>query len=240
MIGAPIKASALNKTFGLGKAQVIALNNVSVTFSAGEMTLVKGPSGSGKSSLLAALGGLQKPDTGAVNIADISVWELSQRGIDQFRRQYCGFVFQSMGLFSSLTALQQIVLPLQYMGIDAKTCEERAEAMLDEVGLLSKRDARPAQMSGGENQRVAIARMLAKHPNLIFADEPTSALDSANGQMVADLLHRSAKSHNAVVVCVTHDDRLLGHADRVIEMEDGKLKSDSCPKGSEPGLESLC
>ena len=222
-----ITANDVRKTFGLGEAEVIALDDLNVTLHSGEMTLVKGPSGSGKSTMIAALGGLQKPDAGRVTFDGRDIWSLSQRQIDAFRREQCGFVFQSVGLFASLTAYQQIVLPLQYMGFDAKTSAKRAEEMLDEVGLQPRRDARPAQMSGGENQRVAIARMLAKNPRLIFADEPTSALDSANGQIVADLLHRSAKLHDAVVMCVTHDDRLLDHADRVIELEDGALMKDS-------------
>ena len=233
MKGQTIIGKDISKSFGLGKAQVIALDNVDIILQPGEMTLVKGPSGSGKSTLIAALGGLQKPDEGEVHVGDQQIWSLPRGGIDQFRREKCGFVFQSMGLFPSLTAFQQIVLPLQYMGFDTKTSEKRAEQMLEEVGLGQRRDSRPAQMSGGENQRVAIARMLAKDPKLIFADEPTSALDSANGQIVADLLHRSAKLHDAVVMCVTHDDRLLTHADRVIEMEDGALKTDSRRNGKE-------
>ncbi len=222
-----IEAIGINKRFGLGNAEVIALDSVDLQLRAGEMTLVKGPSGSGKSTLIAALGGLQRPDAGRVTMGTVDVWSLNRSGIDKFRRQHCGFVFQSVGLFASLTAFEQIVLPLQYMGYDRRRSERKAEQMLEEVGLSGRRDARPAQMSGGENQRVAIARMLAKEPKLIFADEPTSALDSANGQIVADLLHRSARLHDAAVMIVTHDDRLSEHADRVIEMEDGKLIRDA-------------
>ena len=225
--GEPIVAKGIRKTFGLGNAEVIALDDVDITLQPGEMTLIKGPSGSGKSTMIAALGGLQAPDAGTVTIDGHDIWSLPQSGVDAFRRQRCGFVFQSVGLFPSLTAHEQVVLPLEYMGFDSKYARRRADDMLAEVGLTKRRNARPQQMSGGENQRVAIARMLAKDPKLIFADEPTSALDSANGQIVAELLHRSAKLHDAVVMCVTHDDRLLGHADRVVEMEDGALKSDS-------------
>ena len=231
MKGEPIIARGVSKTFGLGKAKVTALDKVDLTLYPGEFTLVKGPSGSGKSTMIAALGGLQKPDEGDVEVGGTNIWSLPQDGVDAFRREQCGFVFQAMGLFPSLTAREQIVLPLEYMGVDSKTAKRRADKMLDEVGLSGRRESRPAQMSGGENQRVAIARMLAKDPKLIFADEPTSALDSANGQIVADLLHRSAKLHDAVVMCVTHDDRLLTHADRVVEMEDGALTSDSRVNG---------
>ncbi len=225
--GEPIVATGLRKTFGLGNAEVIALDDVDITLQPGEMTLIKGPSGSGKSTMIAALGGLQAPDAGTVTVDGQDIWSLPQSGIDTFRRQRCGFVFQSVGLFPSLTAHEQVVLPLEYMGFDSKYARRRADDMLAEVGLSKRRNARPAQMSGGENQRVAIARMLAKDPKLIFADEPTSALDSANGQIVAELLHRSAKLHDAMVMCVTHDDRLRGHADRIVELEDGAVKSDS-------------
>lgn len=225
--GISIVASGVSKAFGLGQAEVVALDNVNLSLLPGEMTLVKGPSGSGKSTMISALGGLMRPDAGKVLVDGDDIWALSKRGVDEFRRVHCGFVFQSVGLFDSLTAYQQIVLPLQYMGFDAETSARRANQMLEEVGLSDRHESRPAEMSGGENQRVAIARMLAKKPSLIFADEPTSALDSGNGQIVADLLHRSARLHNAVVLCVTHDDRLLGHADRVITMEDGALTSDS-------------
>ena len=231
MTATSITATGLRKTFGLGKAEVTALDSLDLTLQPGEMTLAKGPSGSGKSTLISALGGLQKPDLGEVIVNGRNIWDLPQSGVDAFRREKCGFVFQSVGLFPSLTAFEQILLPLQYMGFADKESRNRADAMLDQLGLSARRDARPAQMSGGENQRVAIARMLAKDPTLIFADEPTSALDSANGQIVADLLHRSAKQYDAVVLCVTHDDRLLGHADRVIEMEDGALISDSRRNG---------
>lgn len=222
-----IEAQGLRKSFGLAQAETVALAGVDLSLSSGEMTLLKGPSGSGKSTLVAALGGLQRPDAGQVQANGCNLWSLSRRRVDAFRREQCGFVFQSVALFPSLTACQQIRLPLQYLGFSAKRSAKLAERMLEEVGLAGRRNARPAQMSGGENQRVAIARMLAKQPSLVFADEPTSSLDGANGRMVADLLRRSAKIHDAVVLCVTHDDRLLGHADRVIVMEDGALTSDS-------------
>lgn len=223
---AVIIAKEVFKRFGVGETQVTAMNNLNLTLYSGEMTLVKGPSGSGKSTLISSLGGLQSPDAGSVMCLGQSIWNLKKSGLDAFRRDFCGFVFQNMGLFSSLTAHQQIVLPLHYLGIRKKEAAEKADALLEEVGLSHRRNVRPVQMSGGENQRVAIARMLAKEPKLIFADEPTSALDKKNGQIVADLLRRSARNHDAMVLCVTHDDRLTRHADRILTIEDGNIASD--------------
>jgi putative ABC transport system ATP-binding protein len=125
-----------------------------------------------------------------------------------------------------LTALEQVALPLGYLGFDNAKARERARAVLDEVGLASRMQLRPAELSGGEKQRVAIARALAKEPQLLFADEPTSALDAANGQIVIDTLHRIARTHGATVLCVSHDQRLITHADRVLAMEDGRILSD--------------
>ena len=226
---AVISATGLSKSFGIGEAKVVAMDKLNLSLSAGKMTLVKGPSGSGKSTLISSLGGLQRPDAGEVMAFDKSLWELSNKELDQFRREHIGFVFQSMGLFASLTAQQQILFPMQYMGYSKKEALKKADELLDEVGLSHRKHVRPTQMSGGENQRVAIARMFSKEPKLIFADEPTSALDSKNGRIVADLLHRSAKSHNAMVLCVTHDDRLSSHADRILTLEDGGISSDFRP-----------
>ncbi|WP_291889840.1 ABC transporter ATP-binding protein [Maricaulis sp.] len=227
MSGFAISATGLRKTFGKGAARVAALKGVDLRLRAGELTLLMGPSGSGKSTLVAALGGLQRPDEGEVLALDEAIWRRKGGALTAFRRRHCGFVFQSVGLFPSLTALEQIMIPLTYIGFDRTAARKLALQALDEVGLAGRETSRPGEMSGGENQRVAIARMIAKEPRLIFCDEPTSSLDRDNGALVAALLHRAAKDHNAMVLCVTHDDRLVPHADRVIEMEDGHLKTDS-------------
>ncbi|RLV59880.1 ABC transporter ATP-binding protein [Parashewanella curva] len=229
MKNAVVVAKDVVKTFGQGDTLITAMDHLSLELYSSEMTLVKGPSGSGKSTLISSLGGLQRPNSGEVHVLGEAIWSKKEGELDDFRAKHCGFVFQSMGLFASLTAHEQIVLPLQYMGSDFKIASKIADELLEEVGLGHRRNNRPAQMSGGENQRVAIARMLAKEPKIIFADEPTSALDSKNGQIVADLLHRSAKLHDAMVLCVTHDDRLTGHADRILTIEDGKIFSDTRP-----------
>jgi len=196
---------------------------------AGLLVLVQigtGPSGSGKSTLLAVLSGLTRPDKGNVQTLGIPLWSLSEKQIDAFRLKNCGFIFQGFNLFSALTALQQAMLPLKYSQISNSRMEKAAWKVLREVGLADKAKQRPLELSGGEKQRVAIARALVKSPRLIFADEPTSALDSENGAMVVSLLHQAARQYNATVLVVTHEPRLLPHADRIITMEDGRIESD--------------
>ncbi len=223
-----IAATNLGKHFGHTKQRVVALDGIDISLWGGEMTLLMGPSGSGKSSMIASLGGLQKPDTGTVMSLGKDLWKLSGREtINKFRREHCGFVFQSVGLFPALSALNQIVLPLTYLGQSMKQARKTARQELEEVGLEDRHYSRPNEMSGGENQRVAIARMLAKKPKLIFCDEPTSALDGVNGAKVANLLKKAARTHNAMILCVTHDDRLRPFADRILHIEDGQIISDS-------------
>ena len=221
-----LAATALTKTFGQNAATITALKGVDLDLCAGEFTLLMGPSGSGKSSLLAALGGLQAPDSGSVIYDGEDIWAGPSSKLREYRRLYCGFVFQTVGLFASLPALAQVILPLTLSGMPQKDATKRAEQALEEVGLLERAHSRPSELSGGQNQRIAIARMLSKNPKLIFCDEPTSALDKANGVLVAQLLSEAASKRQAMILCVSHDDRLRPYADRVIEIEDGALTSD--------------
>lgn len=192
----------------------------------GELTLIVGPSGSGKSTMLSMLSGLLRPDKGRVCVLGQELWALDERRLDRFRLEHCGFVFQGFNLFGALSALENVILPLQYLGLKGGPARERAQRALDEVGLRERSHLRPAELSGGEKQRVAIARALVKRPELVFADEPTSALDKTNGQIVIDILKRIASDHGATVLGVTHDPRLLSHADRVIHLEDGLVTRD--------------
>lgn len=217
---------SISKSFVAGKITQPVIKAISLDIYPGELTLVAGPSGSGKSTLLSMLSGLLRPDTGQVEALDTDIWTLQQETIDRFRLENCGFVFQGFNLFGSLTALENVILPLQYLGVRGKQAETRATQVLAEVGLAAQCHKRPIELSGGEKQRVAIARALVKKPQLIFADEPTSALDGANGQIVIDLLKRIAAEHDATVLGVTHDPRLLSHADRVIHIEDGMVTRD--------------
>ena len=222
-----IEARGLTKRFKTGRSYIDVLKGMDFDAAHGDLTMVMGPSGSGKSTLIAALSGLLKPDGGRVDILDVDdLWKKSSGRIDRFRLDHCGFIFQGFNLFPALTALQQVKIVLKYQGLEPKEQERRARAALEEVGLGPRINQRPSELSGGEKQRVAIARCLAKNPQLIFADEPTSALDGENGQVVIRLLRRAAVEHGAAVICVTHDPRLEAYADRVIKMEDGRILSD--------------
>ncbi|MEP7097344.1 MAG: ABC transporter ATP-binding protein [Dokdonella sp.] len=228
-MSASLIADSLSKSFVTGKLRTDVLRGLSIEVFAGELTLISGPSGCGKSTLLAILSGLLRPDSGRVVALGEDLARLAPTALEQFRLQHTGFVFQGFNLFPALTALEQVALPLGYLGLANPVARERARAALSEVGLGSRMQLRPAELSGGEKQRVAIARALAKEPQLLFADEPTSALDAGNGQIVIDTLHEIAGTHGATVLCVSHDQRLIAHADRVLAMEDGKILSDRRP-----------
>lgn len=219
-------AESLDKSFVSGAVRTDVLRGLSIEIAAGELTLVSGPSGCGKSTLLAILSGLLRPDGGRVQALGHELARLTPVQLERFRLRHTGFVFQGFNLFPALTALEQVMLPLGYLGLGNEAARKRAQLALEEVGLASRMQLKPAELSGGEKQRVAIARALAKEPQLLFADEPTSALDAANGQIVIDTLHRIARTHGATVLCVSHDPRLTTHSDRVLAMEDGRILSD--------------
>jgi putative ABC transport system ATP-binding protein len=221
-----LTASGIAKTYTTGKISTPVLDGLDIALRERELALVLGPSGSGKSTLLAILSGLLRPDRGYVVALGEELWKLSQTERERFRLRHTGFVFQGFNLFPALTAVEQVMLPLGYLGLDQRSAYNRALAALEEVGLGSRVQLRPMEMSGGEKQRVAIARALAKKPQLLFADEPTSALDSVNGKLVIDSLHRIARTFGATVVCVSHDHRLAASADRVVTIADGKILSD--------------
>jgi putative ABC transport system ATP-binding protein len=221
-----VSATGLVKRFKAGRAQVEVLKGVDFDARHGDVTMVMGPSGSGKSTLVAALSGLLRPDAGQVTALREDLWSRSPEALDRFRLDHCGFIFQGFNLFPALTALEQVAVLLRHTGLCGRQARVRAEAALAEVGLEGRLHQRPAELSGGEKQRVAIARALAKDPDLVFADEPTSALDGENGQVVARLLQRAAKDRGAAVVCVTHDPRLEAYADRVIHLDDGRIRED--------------
>ncbi|KRE88419.1 ABC transporter ATP-binding protein [Frateuria sp. Soil773] len=219
-------AEGIGKAFVSGRVRTQVLDGLSLGIGPGELTLISGPSGCGKSTLLAILSGLQRVDSGRVFALGSELGLLDGHALERFRLRHTGFVFQGFNLFPALSALEQVELPLHYLGLPREQARARAAQSLDEVGLAHRMRLRPAELSGGEKQRVAIARALAKQPELLFADEPTSALDAANGQTVIDILHRIARSHGTTVLCVSHDPRLIGHADRVLAMEDGRILSD--------------
>ncbi|MEO8809975.1 MAG: ABC transporter ATP-binding protein [Rhodanobacter sp.] len=224
-----LRAIGVSKSFASGNLRTQVLDDLTLDIDAAELTLISGPSGCGKSTLLSVLSGLQKIDSGRVQALGSELGQLDLRALERFRLEHTGFVFQGFNLFPALSAFEQVELPLNYMGLSGEEARRRARLSLEEVGLAHRMRLRPAELSGGEKQRVAIARALAKEPQLLFADEPTSALDAASGQMIIDLLHRIAVTHGTTVLCVSHDPRLVVHADRVLAMEDGRILSDRRP-----------
>ncbi|MGE8366808.1 ABC transporter ATP-binding protein [Cupriavidus sp.] len=226
-----LASRGIAKAFTVGKITQQVIKDSSLEIYPAALTLIVGPSGSGKSTMLSMMSGLLRPDTGQVFALDTELWTLDEAALDRFRLENCGFVFQGFNLFGALTAFENVLLPLQYLGARGATAAARARRVLDEVGLGHRSHLRPAELSGGEKQRVAIARALVKNPRLIFADEPTSVLDKTNGEIVIDLLKKIAAEHGATVLGVTHDPRLLSHADRVIELEDGIVIRDRQQRG---------
>lgn len=227
-----IEGRGIRKSFATGSIHTQVLRDFTIGVFPGELTLISGPSGCGKSTLLSILSGLQGCDGGQVWALGQDLSLLSPRALEAFRLKHTGFVFQGFNLFPALTASEQVELPLSYLGLPRRECQRRAHQALEEVGLGSRRDLRPAALSGGEKQRVAVARALAKQPQLLFADEPTSALDAASGQNVVDLLRRIADEYGTTVLCVSHDPRVIRHAERVLAMEDGQIQRDWRPHPS--------
>lgn len=223
-----LEASGLSRSFGTGSTQTYALQDVGITLRKGEMNLLMGPSGSGKSTLLAVISALLRPDTGRVRSLGQDVWKMSERELERFRLRHCSYIFQGYNLFPALTARQQLEVVLRWgEGVTPREAAARADRVLGQLGLSKRAHLRPTELSGGEKQRVAIARALVKNPSFVFADEPTSALDWENGQQVIELLTETARSNGATVLVVTHDHRLVPFADKVFEMADGQLRTDT-------------
>ena len=214
------------KGFGQGETRSLALQGVSIELYGGQMSLLMGPSGSGKSTLMAVASGLLRPDAGQVFALGEDLWAMDEAELERFRLRHFGFIFQGNNLFPALTARQQLEIVLRWGGdVPYAEARRRSERMLARLGLAKKGHLRPAELSGGEKQRVAIGRALVKEPAFLFADEPTSALDWENGQQVVELLHEAARQ-GSTVMCVTHDHRLVPHADVTFNLEDGRLKDD--------------
>jgi putative ABC transport system ATP-binding protein len=219
-----LRGVGLTRSFGTGEVMTIALREVSLDLYPGQLALLMGPSGSGKSTLLAALSGLLRPDRGAVLANGRNLWEMSEREREEFRLRYCGYIFQGYNLFPALTARQQIEMVLRWgKGLSAREARQKTDDILELLGLRKKANLRPAQLSGGEKQRVAIGRALIKEPTFCFADEPTSALDWKHGEQVIELLRVAAHDGGATILVVSHDSRIIPHVDRVFHLEDGVL-----------------
>ena len=214
------------KVYGTGEAQVVALDDVSLTVGDDEMMLLVGPSGSGKTTLLTVAGALLRPTSGSVRVGGTEITDLNDKELANFRRDRVGFVFQSVNLVPFLTAKENLLVVRQFGGsrID-NDAKDRADQLLDELGLEGRGGSLPSQLSGGQQQRVAIGRALMNDPALILVDEPTSSLDSELGKQVMDLLEREIKGRGVAAIIVTHDERVLGYGDRTVRIVDGALET---------------
>jgi len=221
-----LKVKDLSKSFKSGDTTVKAVDGISFDVPDGNFVSIIGRSGSGKSTLLSLLGALDQPTSGSIEVDNQDVAKLRNHALTSYRCKKIGFVFQSYNLVPNLTAAENVMLPMEFAGVSKNERKERAQKLLDQVGITDDKQLRkPSRLSGGEQQRVAIARALANKPNLILADEPTGNLDSHNGKMIFDLLHNLARSEKTTIVVATHDLSIAGKTDRTFKLQDGKLET---------------
>src|SRR2546426_2235577 len=224
-----ISVRGLSMRFTSGGAAVDVLADISLDVPPGQFLAVAGPSGSGKSTLLGLVAGLDQPTAGRITVAGVEITRLGEDALARFRRDTIGYVFQSYHLIPTLTALENVAVPLELAG-DARALD-RAGALLAEVGLAGRAHHYPIQLSGGEQQRVAVARAVCRRPRLLLADEPTGNLDSATGKQIIELLVDLHRNLGSTLVLVTHDGALAAHADRVVTLRDGRIVSDETVNG---------
>ncbi|HVC97166.1 MAG TPA: ABC transporter ATP-binding protein [Pirellulales bacterium] len=219
-----IRTTSLTKRYGATAAPVYALREVTLDVERGQRVALLGKSGSGKSTLLNMIGGLDRPTAGGLTVAGRDLEHLSGRELASFRSRSVGMIFQSFNLVLSRTALENVELPMVFAGLPPRERRGEARRALEAVGLAARLDHRPAQLSGGENQRVAVARALVNRPEVVLADEPTGNLDSATAHEVAALILNHVRDHGATLVLVTHDEELAGQCtERVVRLKDGRL-----------------
>ncbi len=216
-----LQAKNIQKSFHQGNKEIRVLNGVELTVSRGETVAILGKSGSGKSTLLSLLAGLDQPEAGELNLMGENIFKMSEDVLAKFRASHMGIVFQNYHLLPHLNALENIGLPMEIL--DTKDINQRAHSLLKSIGLLDRATHTPSQLSGGENQRVAVARALAASPDIILADEPSGSLDETTGDNVMDLLFQLVASENRAMVLVTHDKELAKRCTRRYQLEHGKL-----------------
>ena len=222
-----VNVDKISKTYASGDTQVHAVKDVSFAVPDGQFASIIGPSGSGKSTLLSMLGALEKPTTGSIEVDGKDVATMHDRALVAYRGRKIGFIFQNYNLVPNLTAIENVMLPMEFARVPKAERLERAKQLLTQVGLAEDQQQRkPGRLSGGQQQRVAIARALANKPKLILADEPTGNLDSQTGKMIFDLLHNLARTENTTILAVTHDLSIAGKTDKTFKLQDGALKED--------------
>lgn len=221
-----IEVRELTKSYGTGETAVRALDGVNLDVHSGELLLMLGPSGSGKTTLLSIMGCILSATRGSVMVRGQETVGLKQSKLPQVRLDNIGFIFQGFNLFPALSASENVEIALDLKGIRGRGARRRADELLERVGLSDKLDASPDNLSGGQKQRVAIARALAGDPHIILADEPTAALDSHSGKVVMEMLRDLAHQQGRAVCIVTHDNRAFAYADRIVHIEDGRLREE--------------
>lgn len=221
-----IKVKNLKKIYHMDHEKVVALDNINLEITEGEICCILGTSGSGKSTLLNMLAGLERPTKGTVLIVNHNIGKISERKLAIFRQKYTGFVFQSYNLLPSFTALENVALPMIFKGFSKSKRNKRAKKMLEIVGLGSRIKHRPSQMSGGQQQRVGIARAFVSRPKIIFADEPTGNLDTKTTIEIMNIMVNMAKKYKQTLIIVTHDKEIADYADRIITIVDGNIIKD--------------
>jgi putative ABC transport system ATP-binding protein len=217
----------VTKTFTSGSRQLTVLHNISFSVDKGTTCAIIGPSGSGKTTLLGLCAGLDRPTSGSVSLNNQVLSELDEDELSKIRNEQIGFVFQSFQLISTLTALENVMVPIELRGIPYRKAEQQALELLDQVGLKDRTDHYPNQLSGGEQQRVGLARAFIHQPDILFADEPTGNLDGETGEQIESLLFDLNRRQGTTLVIVTHDRNLAGKCDRIIELKNGDIVSDS-------------
>ncbi len=225
----PISVRNLSKVYGDGPTAFRALDGINLDVERGKVTLLMGPSGSGKTTLVSIMGCILRPTSGSVCILGEEIAHLSEKELPRVRLNSIGFVFQGFNLFPTLTAGENVELALDLKNVRGAAARRHAMNYLQQMGMGEKYDSFPADLSGGQKQRVAIARAIAGDPQVILADEPTAALDSHSGRIVMEMLSRLAHRQDRAVVAVTHDNRVLEFADRVVRIEDGRIAGESPP-----------
>ncbi len=219
-----LKVTNLIKKFRSGDSDVVAVKDISLEIPTGVFSTIVGKSGSGKSTLLSLLGALDKPTSGSIDVDGQNISKFGDSKLIKYRRDKIGFIFQNYNLIPNLTALENVMLPMEFAGVGVSEQRNRAAKLLDQVGMTGDKQSRkPGRLSGGEQQRVAIARSLANKPKLILADEPTGNLDSATGKIIINLLKNLAKSENTTIVAVTHDDGIAAESHLTFRLKDGGL-----------------
>lgn len=223
-MSAIITLNDVYRAYRMGQERILAVNGVSLEIEEGEICCMKGPSGSGKSTLLHLMAGLDKPSKGTITIGKTRIDALSENQLALFRQRYVGFIFQSYYLIPTLTALENVAMPLTFCGIPRSKRIKKAKELLEGVGLKDRMKHKPSEMSGGQQQRVSIARAFANNPKVVFADEPTGNLDTATTFEMMNLMTNMAKTWNQTMVIVTHDNEISGYASRIINIRDGKIE----------------